>query len=156
MNKTKQCNGCGKDTPIGIIHDYERYCYCSQCEKERNDPRAKPKVVEYIGGVRGIHPGARDGAFFLERCGFQPQDWRGIIVFVRESDSSPMGNIAIITTDGVVVVVNGRHELEDLLFNCPDFMENPITENLPGTIDSLHPEQYDMALTAWLTRDLDI
>ncbi len=154
---TYQCNGCGTNYAIQTNLPQQSDChYCPQCQRESSDPNTKPCVMEYIGGVLGSLPNRKNGEHFLEQRQFKPQGWRGLTVFVREADNTPMGNIAIKTADSVVVVVNGRHELEDLLFNYSQFMSDPTSENLPPKIDTLTPEHYDIARTAWLLRDVNL
>ena len=121
---TYRCNGCGTNYAIQTNLPQQSDChYCPQCQRESSDPNTKPCVMEYIGGVLGSLPNRKNGEHFLEQRQFKPQGWRGLTVFVREADNTPMGNTS---------------------------------ENLPPKIDTLTPEHYDIARTAWLLRDVNL
>jgi len=143
----KQCSGCG----INIDDNGDKYQYCDKCEIERLDPNIKPRAVEYIGGVIGCLPNYRGTTeFHLKRNDWQYVQHMGSVpVYTRTVEPrDPSGNIALITLDDCIVIVNGKFELESLLTDHQTFIDEPILRNLPGRISSLTPEHHDIMLDA--------
>jgi hypothetical protein len=136
-----KCSSCGTN-----VSKHGKYVYCDTCEKERTDPAIRPLVWEFIGGVRGAQPNKRGPiAYTLASSGYTLWGERyGLPIYTRQPDNLPKGSIAMITHDQHVVIVDGEFELDSLMNHPCGFGDNPVVENLPQYIESLHPERADI------------
>lgn len=139
------CKSCGTE-----VESQERFAYCAECNIKRNDPALRPRVWEYTGGVLGSLQNRRGSlSYTLADMGFNFRCMRdNIPIYMREDDGTPNGLIALVTPDGYMVILAGQFELESLWQHPCKFTENPSIMNIPKSISSLSPENFDMVMKA--------